>query len=216
MTIVALTGGIAAGKSTVSDRLAEHGILVIDADQVARDVVAPGTPALALIFDRFGEAVANPDGSLNREALGAIVFSDQGAREALNDIVHPAVRARSKELFDQTHRDEPDRVLVYAVPLVAEARGREEFDLIVVVHAPRPQRISRLVRHRGMTDADATARVDAQATDEQRLAIADVVVDSSGTQEDTLVAADQLAQALMSHWPDNLAAIPTRFPTNQS
>jgi dephospho-CoA kinase len=216
MTIVALTGGIAAGKSTVSNRLAQHGILVIDADQVARDVVAPGTDTLRKIVDRFGNGVAHADGSLNREALGAIVFSDPSARESLNDIVHPAVRRRSQELFDKAHQDDPDQVVVYAVPLVAEAMRRDEFDLIVVVHAPRDQRISRLVHHRGMTEADAVARVDAQATDEERLAIADVVVDASGEADDTLVAADQLATALVARWPNNLATIPTRFPTNQS
>ena len=216
MTIVALTGGIAAGKSTVSDRLADHGIIVIDADQVARDVVEPGTDTLASVVERFGAGVANLDGSLNREALGQIVFSDQAARQALNDIVHPAVRRRSAELFEQANRDRPEKVVVYAVPLVAEARGRDEFDLIVVVHAPREQRISRLVEYRGMTEAEATARVDAQATDDQRLAIADVVVESSGEPADTVVAADQLAAALIAHWPDDLGHMPTRFPTNQS
>lgn len=216
MTIVALTGGIAAGKSTVSNRLAEHGIIVIDADQVARDVVEPGTDTLAKVLERFGPGVTHPDGSLNREALGRIVFSDPQARQALNDIVHPAVRRRSAELFEQANRDHPDTVVVYAVPLVAEARGRDEFDMIVVVHAPREQRISRLVEFRGMSEAEATARVDAQATDEQRLAIADVVVESTGEPADTAVAADQLAKALIAHWPDNLANMPTRFPTNQS
>ena len=216
MTIVALTGGIAAGKSTVSHRLAEHGIIVIDADQVAREVVEPGTDTLASVLERFGAGVAHSDSSLNREALGQIVFSDPDARQALNDIVHPAVRRRSAELFEQANRDHPDTVVVYAVPLVAEARGRNEFDLIVVVHAPREQRISRLVEFRGMTEAEATARVDAQASDEQRLAIADVVVESRGEPADTVVAADQLAKALIAHWPDDLTTMPTRFPTNQS
>jgi dephospho-CoA kinase len=216
MTIVALTGGIAAGKSTVSNRLAHHGILVIDADQVARDVVAPGREALTRILDTFGDTVSHPDGSLNREALGAIVFSDPVARQALNDIVHPAVRKRSQELFSDAHKNHPDTVIVYAVPLVAEAKRSDEFDLIVVVHAPRSERISRLVHHRGLTDAEATARVDAQATDEDRLAIADVVVDASGTPEDTLLAADQLARALIERWPDDLANMPTRFPTSES
>jgi dephospho-CoA kinase len=216
MTIVALTGGIAAGKSTVSNRLAEHGIVVIDADQVARDVVAAGTDTLTRIVDQFGDEVMHPDGSLNREALGAIVFADPVSREALNNIVHPAVRRRSQELFDRAQQSHPHRVLVYAVPLVAEASRRDEFDVIVVVHTPREQRISRLVNFRGMTEADATARVDAQATDDERLAIADVVVDSSGKRDDTLLAADQLATALIACWPDNLASMPTRFPTNQS
>jgi dephospho-CoA kinase len=216
MTIVALTGGIAAGKSTVASRLADHGIVVIDADQVAREVVDVGTETLASVVERFGAGITHPDGSLNREALGKIVFSDPQAREALNNIVHPAVRHTSAELFDQAHRDHPNTPVVYAVPLVAEARGHDEFDLIVVVHAPRTQRIARLVTYRGMTKADATARVDAQASDEERLAIADVVVDSSGEPADTLRAADQLAKALIAHWPDHLANMPTRFPTKES
>ncbi len=216
MTIVALTGGIAAGKSTVSHRLAEHGIHVIDADQVARDVVEPGTGALAQIVDLCGDDVLHPDGSLNRASLGAIVFTDAAARQALNDIVHPAVRQRSQELFEQAHHDHPETVVVYAVPLVAEAQRRDEFDLIVVVHAPREQRMSRLVDHRGMADDEARARVDAQASDDERLAIADVVVDASGTPEATLLAADQLAKALIDHWPARLASMPTRFPTNES
>ena len=216
MTIVALTGGIAAGKSTISDRLAEHGVAIIDADQVARDVVAPGTPTLAKITQRFGQGVLHPDGSLNREALGKVIFSDPDARQELNDIVHPAVRQRSQELFEKAHRDHPDHVVVYAVPLVAEAKRRDEFDLVVVVHAPRDQRISRLVEFRGMTESEATARVDAQASDEERLAIADVVVDSSGEPDNTLLAADQLAAALIAHWPHDLASIPTRFPSGES
>jgi dephospho-CoA kinase len=216
MTIVALTGGIAAGKSTISDRLADHGVLIIDADQVARDVVAPGTDTLAKIIQRFGPEVVNPDGSLNREALGSVVFSDPAARQALNDLVHPAVRHRSQELFQKAHLDNPDQVVVYAVPLVAEAKRRDEFDLVVLVHAPREQRISRLVEFRGMTESEATARVDAQASDDERLAIADVVVDSSGERANTLLAADQLAAALIAHWPDNVRSIPTRFPSNRS
>jgi len=216
MTIVALTGGIAAGKSTVSDRLAQRGIRIVDADQVARDVVTPGSDTLKAIVDRFGDRVTHPDGSLDRKALGDIIFSDPKARQALNDIVHPAVQQRSRELFDRAHHDHPGTAVVYAVPLVAEARGQNEFDLIVVVHTPREQRIARLIDYRGMTKEDATARVDAQASDDERLAIADVVIDSSGKPDDTLLAADQLATALIAHWPDSLDAIPTRFPTNQS
>lgn len=216
MTIVALTGGIAAGKSTISDRLAEHGVLIIDADQVAREVVAPGTETLAKISQRFGQEVVHPDGTLNREALGSVVFSDPAARQVLNDLVHPAVRHRSQELFEKAHRDHPDRVVVYAVPLVAEAKRRDEFDLVVLAHAPHELRIARLVEYRGMTESEAAARVDAQASDDERLAIADIVVDSSGERSNTLLAADQLATALKAHWPDNLATIPTRFPTDQS
>lgn len=216
MTIVALTGGIAAGKSTVSNRLADHGILVIDADQVARDVVQPGSDTLALIVEKFGNGVLLADGQLNRDALGAMVFSDPAARAQLNDIVHPAVRERSQELFRLAADNAPDTVVVYAVPLVAESGRGDEFDLVVVVNAPREQRISRLVNNRGMSVEQATARVDAQASDHERLAIADVVIDASGSVEDTLTAADQLAVELVRHWPDNLARISRHFPSDQS
>jgi len=216
MTIVALTGGIAAGKSTVSNRLADHGILVIDADQVARNVVEPGSHTLREIVTRFGEGVLLPDGALNREALGAVIFSDPEARQQLNDIVHPAVRARSQELFERAKQDEPNRVVVYAVPLVAESGRGEEFDLIVVVDAPRAQRIARLVDTRGFSNKDATARVDSQASDEERRAIADVIINASGSLDETLAAADQLAHALIAHWPDNLSLVAPRFPSDQS
>jgi len=216
MTIVALTGGIAAGKSTVSNRLADHGILVIDADQVARDVVEPGSHTLAEIVTTFGEGVLLPDGALNREALGAVIFTDPEARQQLNDIVHPAVRTRSQELFERAKQDEPNRVVVYAVPLVAESGRGEEFELIVVVDAPRAQRISRLVDTRGLSVEDATARVDSQASDEERRAIADVIVDTSGSLDETLTAADELARALIAHWPNTLSLVAPRFPSDQS
>ena len=212
MTIVALTGGIGAGKSTVTARLAEHGARVIDADEVAREVVAPGTPALQAIVEAFGNKVLGADGNLNRAALGEIVFADPEARNTLNAIVHPAVKNRSQELFAEASANDPAQVIVYAVPLLVESRGADSFDLVVVVDAPASQRISRLVEHRGMTPAEATARVDAQASDDERLAIADVVLDASGSIENTLLTADQLASALATHWPDRLTALPTRFP----
>jgi dephospho-CoA kinase len=216
MPIVAVTGGIAAGKSTVSDRLALHGALVIDADQLARDVVEPGSATLREIVTQFGPGVCHPDGSLNRAALGAIVFEDHAARARLNAIVHPAVKTLSETLFRKAQTEEPDRVVVYAVPLIAESGRRDEFDLVVVVHAPRAIRIRRLVAHRGMTEAEATNRVDAQASDEERLAIADVILDASGTLEQTVASADQLSEWLWRCWPDQLALVPPRFPSADS
>lgn len=216
MTIVALTGGIAAGKSTVAERLAHHGVHVIDADQLAREAVLPGSPALAAIRDTFGPDVLHPEGTLNREALGKIVFSHPAARAQLNAIVHPEVKKLSAERFREAANTTPGRVLVYAVPLVAETGRTDEFDLVVVVDAPRAQRIDRLVTHRGLSVADATARVDAQATDSQRLAIADIVLDASGDMDTTVAAADELAVALERHWPDDLASLPTRFPSASS
>jgi dephospho-CoA kinase len=216
MTIVALTGGIAAGKSTVANRLAHHGALIIDADELAREVVVPGSPALAAIAETFGPEVLHPEGTLNREALGALIFADPAARASLNAIVHPEVRKLSAQRFGEANTAYPDRVLVYAVPLVAESGRTDEFDLVIVVDAPREQRISRLVTYRGMSVDDATARVDAQASDDQRRAIADIIVDASGDIADTEGAADELAALLEEHWPNNLASLPTRFPSASS
>jgi dephospho-CoA kinase len=213
MTLVALTGGIAAGKSTVADRLALHGALVIDADQVAREVVEPGTEALQAIVREFGPTVLTVDGMLDRAALASLVFPDSDARAKLNAIVHPAVKKRSQELFADAQRQEPGRVLVYAVPLVAESGRRDEFDLVVVVDAPRATRIDRLITHRGMTRQEATARVNAQASDEARRAIADVLLDASGTLDNTVAAADELSVALIDNWPDTLSLIPPRIPS---
>lgn len=196
MLLVALTGGIASGKSTVARRLAEHGAVVVDADQVARDVVAPGEPALARIAEEFGPAVLAADGSLDRAALGAIVFSDPDARRTLNAITHPAVSERSQALFAAAGAADPRAVVVYDVPLLAEAGRRTEFDLVVVVHAPTETRIRRMVELRGMTRDEALHRIQSQATDTERLAIADVVIDADGTVEETLAQTDALWENL--------------------
>lgn len=194
MHLIALTGGIASGKSTVAARLAEHGAIVVDADQLAREVVAPGTPALAAIAERFGASVIREDGSLNRPALGAIVFSDENARLALNDITHPAVWQRALDRFAAAAEHDGNAVVVYDVPLLVEAAsGRPmHFDRVVVVHAPASARIDRLVRLRGLSPADASARVSAQASDDERLTVADDVIDAAGTLEHTLAQADSL------------------------
>ncbi|PPG51196.1 dephospho-CoA kinase [Rathayibacter sp. AY2B3] len=196
MHLVALTGGIASGKSTVARRLAEHGAVVVDADVLAREVVEPGEPALAAISERFGPSVIRADGTLDRPALGAIVFSDAAARADLNAITHPAVTLRSQRLFAQAAEADPAAVVVYDVPLLAEGRGAGEFDEVVVVHAPQHVRIQRLVALRGMTEEEARARVSSQASDEERLALADVVIDSSGTLEETLARTDALWERL--------------------
>lgn len=193
MFLIGLTGGIASGKSTVARRLAEHGAVHVDADALAREAVAPGTPALARIAEEFGPTVIAPDGSLDRSALGAIIFSDPEKRIALNGITHPAVWARAQQLFAQAAAADPDVVVVYDVPLLVEATQRPmKFDLIVVVHADTETRIARLVELRGMTREEATHRLNSQATDTERLAIADVVIDASGSIEETLRQADEL------------------------
>jgi dephospho-CoA kinase len=192
--LIGLTGGIASGKSTVARRLAEHGAVVVDADALAREVVQPGTPGLAEIERVFGASVIASDGSLNRPALGAIVFADAAKRELLNGITHPAIWNRAIELFQAAERDNPDAVVVYDVPLLAEAAEDRPmtFDRVVVVHADIATRIERLVELRGMSRAEAESRLRAQASDADRLAFADVVIDSNGTLEHTLEQVDAL------------------------
>ncbi|MFT4305759.1 MAG: dephospho-CoA kinase [Microbacterium sp.] len=196
MPLIALTGGIAAGKSTVARRLAEHGAVIVDADRIVRDVQAPGTPALAGIAAEFGADVLREDGSLDRAALGARVFGDADALARLNAIVHPAVRAESQRRFEAAFAADPDAVVVYDVPLLVEARSGDRWDRIVVVHAPAEVRAQRLVSLRGMTPQDAAARIAAQATDAERLAIADEVIDTAGAEADTLAQVDALWERL--------------------
>ncbi len=196
MALVALTGGIASGKSTIARRLAEHGAVIVDADQIVREVQAPGSPVLDAIADEFGAAVIRPDGSLDRAALGARVFGDTAALARLNAIVHPAVRRESARRFADALASDPGAVVVYDVPLLVEARVDDPWELIVVAHAPADLRRRRLVELRGLTEADAAARIAAQVDDDARLAVADVVIDTSGTLEDTLAQTDALWERL--------------------
>ncbi|HEV8013127.1 MAG TPA: dephospho-CoA kinase, partial [Pontimonas sp.] len=165
MTIVALTGGVAAGKTTVTEILSARGARVIDADILARAAVAPGSPALQEIGERFGPDVFDATGSLNREALGRVVFQDSDARAALNAIVHPRVRELYEAEVAALGAESPNAVAVYAVPLLAEARSASEFDAVIVVHAPEKVRAARLQEHRGLSEKDARARVSAQVSD---------------------------------------------------
>jgi dephospho-CoA kinase len=192
MPLVALTGGIASGKSTIARRLAEHGAVIVDADQVVRDVQGPGSPVLHAIAAEFGTEMVDEDGALDRARLGSRVFGDAAAVKRLNAIVHPAVRTESQRRFDAAFAADPDAVVVYDVPLLAEARLGEPWDLIVVAHAPADVRAARLVAVRGMSEADARARIAAQVTDEERLRIADVVIETDGTLERTLASTDEL------------------------
>jgi dephospho-CoA kinase len=183
MLRVGLTGGIGSGKSEVSRRLAALGAAVLDADKAAREVVAPGTPGLAQVVDAFGPGVLASDGSLDRPGLGKIVFGDEAARAKLNGIIHPLVRAYMRAAEERAIADGgASAVIVHDIPLLAEGgQARSSgFDLIVVVDVPPELQVERLVRQRGMTAEDATARMAAQATREQRLAIADIVIDNSG------------------------------------
>lgn len=196
MQLIGLTGGIASGKSTIARRLAEHGAVVVDADRIAREVVEPGTPALAQIAETFGPGVIAADGSLDRPALGAIIFADEDARLRLNAITHPAVLATSTERFRAAGEADPDAVVVYDVPLLVESANAYPFDLVVVAHASAATRIRRLMELRGTDEAEARRRVGSQATDEERLAVADVVIDTDGTLEQTLAQTDLLWERL--------------------
>ncbi|MFD0257045.1 dephospho-CoA kinase [Kitasatospora indigofera] len=180
MLKIGLTGGIGAGKSEVSRLFASYGAVVVDADLIAREVVAPGTEGLAAVLAEFGPDVLRADGELDRPALGALVFADPARLRALNAIVHPLVRARSAELEEAAA---PDAVVVHDVPLLAENGLAPLYDLVVVVDAADEVRLDRLVRLRGMAEAEARSRMAAQATREDRLAVADLVIDNSGPLE---------------------------------
>jgi dephospho-CoA kinase len=181
VTRVGLTGGVGSGKSTVSALLAELGAVVIDADVLARDVVAKGTDGLAEVVAEFGPGVLGADGALDRAALGALVFADPERRQALEAIIHPRVRARAAQIEAAAP---PDAVVVHDIPLLTETGQAAGFDAVVVVDVPVKVQLDRLVRLRGMSEADARARIEAQASREDRRAIATYVVDNTGTPED--------------------------------
>ncbi|MGW1637422.1 dephospho-CoA kinase [Streptomyces lavendulae] len=180
MLKVGLTGGIGAGKSEVSRLLAGYGAVVVDADRIAREVVEPGTPGLAAVVRAFGDSVLTADGSLDRPALGAVVFADQERLRTLNAIVHPLVGARSAELERAAG---PDAIVVHDVPLLAENGLAPLYDLVVVVDAAPATQLARLTALRGMTEDEARARMAAQATRKQRLAVATLVIDNDGPLE---------------------------------
>lgn len=194
MLRVGLTGGIGAGKSTVARRLAEHGAVVVDADALAREVVAPGTDGLAAVADRFGAGVLAPDGSLDRPALGRVVFADADARADLEAITHPRIRALTEARFAAAA---PDAVVVHDVPLLVELGYEDRYHLTVVVHADVEERVRRLVEERGTDEGDARRRVAAQADDGARRRAADVWLDNSGAPASLLGDVDRL-------WVDRL------------
>lgn len=190
--LIALTGGIASGKSTIASRLAEHGAVIVDADRIVRDVQQPGSPLLGAMVDAFGPEILSDDGALDRGGLGRRVFADDVALARLNALVHPAVREESARRFAAAFDDDPEAVVVYDVPLLAEARAADPWDLVVVAHAPAGVRRRRLVEERGMTEEDAAARIAAQVADDDRLRIADVVIETTGTLDETRARTDDL------------------------
>lgn len=211
MLRIGLTGGIGAGKSTVSRTFADCGGVIVDGDVIAREVVQPGTEGLAALVDEFGHEILLPGGALNRPALAARAFVDDGQRAKLNAIVHPLVARRRAEIVAAVTEDE---VVVEDIPLLVESRMAPLFPLVVVVHADSGVRLDRLVHQRGMDEADARARIAAQATDEQRRAVADVWLDNSGTEGALVERARELWYQRILPFAHNLAgAEPTPDPT---
>jgi dephospho-CoA kinase len=178
MLRIGLTGGIGAGKSTVSATFSECGAIIVDGDVIAREVVEPGTEGLAQLVEAFGEGILQPGGALDRPALAAVAFSDDEKRLTLNGIVHPLVGHRRSELIAAAAED---AVIVEDIPLLVESQMAPMFPLVVVVHADEDLRVRRLIEYRGFSEADARARIAAQATVEQRRAVADVWLDNSGS-----------------------------------
>ena len=189
---IGLTGGLGAGKSTVAALLEKRGARIIDADQLAREVVQPGTAGLEAVVARFGGRVVSPDGRLDRAALADIVFADPAARADLNAIVHPLVRERARRLMAEAAAES---VIVYDVPLLVENKLADDFDAVVVVEAPRALRIARLI-DRGLSEDQARARMASQATDEQRRAIANYVLVNDSSAEQLAAKVDELWEKL--------------------
>ncbi|KUI40376.1 dephospho-CoA kinase [Mycobacterium sp. GA-2829] len=204
MLRIGLTGGIGAGKSTVSATFADCGGVVVDGDVISREVVEPGTEGLAALVEAFGDDILLPDGALNRPALAAKAFQDDEQRAKLNGIVHPLVGKRRQEIIDSVA---PGTVVVEDIPLLVETGMAPFFPLVVVVWADEETRVTRLIK-RGLPEHDARARMKAQATDEQRRAIADVVLDNSGTQEEIVAAARRL-------WEERVLPLAENIRTGQ-
>ncbi len=190
---IGLTGGVAAGKSTVASLLAELGAVVVDSDRLAREVVEPGTPGLAAVVEAFGPGVLTADGRLDRPALGALVFGDDDARRRLEALLHPLIRARAAELEAAAP---PDALVVHDIPLLVETGQAGSFDAVIVVDVPLETQVERMVRDRGWSDADAAARVAAQASREQRRAAATYLVDNTGSLESLRARVTEVVEAL--------------------
>lgn len=188
MFLIGLTGGIASGKSTVASLLQKKGARVIDADEVAREVVLPGTPGLEAVVKEFGSGILNADNSLARHTLGQIVFDDAEKRQKLEAILHPLISKRTKELISASDA----QVVVYAVPLLVEAKVQYPFDMVVTVEAGEDNQIQRLISTRGLSEQEANNRISSQASAKQRINRADVVIDSSGPIENLTPQVEKL------------------------
>jgi dephospho-CoA kinase len=192
---IGLSGGIGAGKSTVSSTFSDLGGIVVDGDVISREVVEPGTEGLAKLVEAFGEQILSDDGSLNRPALAAIAFGDEEKRQTLNGIVHPLVGTRRAELIAAAG---DDAVIVEDIPLLVESGMAPMFPLVIIVNADEDLRVKRLIEHRGFSEEDARARIKAQASEEQRRAVADVWLDNSGS-------ADELVEQARTLWRQRIA-----------
>lgn len=205
MRSVALTGNIASGKSAVADMLAQHGATIIDADELSREAVQPGSPALAAIVKRWGPSVLDKHGNLDRAALRKTVFHDRSELDALNEIVHPEV-ARLREAEISAARARGDRIVVSVIPLLFERHLADQFDYIVLVDAPRPMRLDRIVRDRGLEEAEAMDMIASQMPAELKRARADWVIENAGSMDDLEAEVDRLWEALAGDSAPSLTA----------
>ena len=194
-TRVGLTGGVASGKSAVAALLRELGAVVIDSDQLAREVVEPGTPGLAAVVEEFGETVLTGDGHLDRAALGSLVFGDEASRRRLEGILHPLIRARAAEAEAEAG---PGALVVHDIPLLVETGQADRFDAVLVVDVPVETQVERMVRDRGWSAEDARRRVAAQADREERRAVATHVIDNTGTHDDLRERVTEVVGELVS------------------
>jgi len=195
MYLVALTGGIAAGKSTVAKRWVENGAIEIDADDLAREVVEPGSTGLQQVTEAFGASVLAESGELDRKALAKIIFEDPAKRELLNSILHPLIRQRTRELLEQLRNED---VVVYSVPLLVETSVDHDFNLVVTVEAPEDEQIRRLVTSRGLSEIEAKSRIASQAKPVERAARADRILNSNQDLNLLLRDADKLWQEIQT------------------
>lgn len=193
---IGLTGGIACGKSTVAQMLVAKGAVLIDADQVAREVVLPGTPALALIAEQFGPQVIQEDGSLDRKALGQQIFHHEPRRKQLEQILHPRIRALMTSRMEQAEKDKPDRLVVADVPLLYESGLVHHYDKVMVVYVPEAMQISRLMKRDGLSEQEAMSRIQAQLPIEEKKGKADYVIDNSGSLEQTRKQVDAFWESM--------------------
>ena len=196
----AITGGIGSGKSTVAAMFARLGAVIIDADAISRDLMCPTENTLNAVVAEFGPDILHPDSTLNRPALAALVFSDEDARTRLNNIVHPAVRARADALVEQAWRAPGfSGIIIDDIPLLAETNRAAEFDGVIVVRTSLEKRLTRLMETRGMAEEDARARIAAQATDTQRAAIATWIIDNDGSAENTQTQVERIWALMTNH-----------------